>query len=578
MRKILLACAALASAVFVAPAPVIAQSQSDISAFIAQTLPDNQRGAITAQSLRSVLNQINSGIQASRLKGRRLDLPADPTTTDLADGETAIAKNTTTGRVSIWQRDGSAVSDILKNLFFNGCYPIETFGGKADGVTDNKLALNRLYNAISGNLLSDAGDTGFCVSYGAGTYYFSGPASFTYPSAYRYAVAMRGAGASTTTFKFASNSGLAFVLSGFKHSAHLSGINFVTTTTDGGGHGLDIVQKKCLGPFSQSTFSDLQFEGANGSSYWGSAAYIAGLSGTSWNSITVYGDDSWQHGNGIAFNGNPTDCGSEFGYSIYHNITHSVFNQLNIGILYGNFTQGVTINQTNFQNGNYGIFQPVGATAANVQLNVSNSQFQVGIANVQINTGMRLSSFVNNTFLMGPNPGVVGLDLKGSDLTTITGNTFNTIAPSGPGGVGVNFNASAATIDGNTFSGLTTGVNLQTGSQNNTIGTNTFNIVSTPYINAGTGNKTPTERGTATAAVTSCSPQGIFVPHNLPGTPLPTQVQATLALPATGAANFSNPSVMVTGTSANSVTVTFQCGTLGSSGNILINVASSLSK
>jgi hypothetical protein len=478
-----------------------------------------------------------------------------------------------------------------------GCTPIELFGGVADGTTDTLPALNQFVNVTSGRLQTAAADQGFCLAFGAGTYYFSAPWSYTFPNVRTYAATLRGAGSGATTFKFASSDGISFVLNSQKHSVHPYGITFATATSTYNGSGLRVTQKKCLLDFTQSTFEDLAFEGTNPDSptlnAWGNGAEIIGLSGTSWNTVTAYGDATWSRTNGLSFKGNPTDCGADFGYSIYHNITHGIFNQNKIGILLGDYVQGVTINQSNFQNGLYGIFQPAGMqAAANVQLNVTNSQFQVGLAQVQINTGFNIAQFANNTFLMGPNDpnassnGTVGIDLKGTSLATITGNMFNSIKNTSGlsfGGFGVRTAglgasvASASVIGTNSLSGLERDIELGTGSINNTIGQNVHNGAGTPYVNSGVNNRLPVERGTTTANITSCAAQGIFVPHNLPGTPDLSQVQVSLALPSTGGASFSSPSIMATNATANSVTVTFQCGTLTTAGNIILNVSSSLS-
>ena len=476
----------------------------------------------------------------------------------------------------------------LRKLFMSGCPPIEAFGGKADGATDNTAAYLRALSPAEGRLESGAVDRGACVAFGSGEYLFSSPVSYTYPSSGTYpnraahAVALRGAGSAATSLKFASSAGLQFVLDGYKQTLHLSGMSIVTTST-GGGSGVKVTQNECMLSFDQSTFSDLTFRGERSdlNHRWDIDAEIIGMSGTSWKGVTFYGDDTWSHGTGLSFKGNMSGsrgCTQPFIHSIYHNLDHVIFNQHDTGLLLDDYVQGITITGANFQNGNYGIRQPAGMLAPdNVQFNITNSQFQLGVADISIGTGFALSSISNSLFLMGENPGVVGIDLRGTNLFTISGNVFNTVVPGTGGGIGVRTNGAVNTIVGNSFSGLTTGVDLMAGSQNNTVTGNTYNVMPVPYINAGTNNTLPVVPSSTTVAITSCDPATYFVPHKLPAAPKTDRIQASVSQPATGGANIATPNVWVRGTDATNVTVSFSCGTFGASGNIQVNLTSSLS-
>lgn len=476
-----------------------------------------------------------------------------------------------------------------------GCVPIETYGGAGDGKTDNLPAMQRAADPANGRIPLGAVDRGFCVALGGGDYYFSAPWSYSYPSSNRspndapYAVAIRGAGSSATNLIFGgTGGGIALTLNGHKHTAHFDGLQFITSSA-GGGSGLKITQNNCLLDFGQSTFGDLTFRGLNSAgpafNAWNIDAEIIGLSGTSWTGMTFYGDSTWANGVGLSFKGNPnitSGCPHEFNYSIYHNVDHSVFNQHGVGLLLDDWVQGVTVSSSNFQNGRRGIYQPPGMTAAaNVQLNVTNTQFQVATAQVDIQSGFNILQMSNNTVLVGPNTDTVGFRIKNTALATITGNVFNSVVEGNPrpsnGGSAIEFNGSASTFSGNTFSGLVTGLNLQAGSINNTVGANQYQFTTTPYINAGTHNTFPIMRGSQSFNITSCNPVGFFVPHNLPGRPDPSQVTVGVSLPSTGAASLDAPVAFVAATFPDSVLVTFSCAQLGAAGNVTLTVSSSLS-
>ncbi|AWB21459.1 hypothetical protein DA075_11480 [Methylobacterium currus] len=355
-----------------------------------------------------------------------------------------------------------------------GCTAVDRLGAVPDGVTDTLPILDA---AVAAQTARGGEAASLCLQFGTGTYFFSQPWSYVYPEHRRHGLTIRGAGSSATLLKFASSSGLSLTLNGAKQAVHLQGLT-MTTTQAGGGSGIKVVQTQCLGSFVQSTFDDVAFEGDSGKAYWGTGAEIVGLSGTSWRAVTVYGDDTWRHGRGLSFRGNPSACTVKAGYSIYHNIAHGIFNQLDVGLLYDDYVQGVTVTQSNFQNGNYGILQPPGMKAdANVQLMVSNSQFQVALAGIRLDSGIKLTQVTGSLFLIGPDKDALGIQMKNSDLSTITGNIFNTI---GAGGVGIRYQASASAFFGNAFSGLQTGIDVLPGSVNNTFGANNFNVVRQP--------------------------------------------------------------------------------------------------
>ena len=268
-----------------------------------------------------------------------------------------------------------------------------------------------------------------------------------------------------------------FTLHHPKQTLHMRGLAFVTNTSSGSGSALKVTQTSCLGAFDQSTFSDITFEGLSDGQFWGVGADIAGLSGTAWHAITAYGDTSFQHGVGMRISGNTSGCGITNGYSIYHNITSGIFNQLSKGVVYDDFAQGITITQSNFQNSEFGVWTPPETRGQNIQLNVSNSQFQVTEQAISLNGPVNLGSYSNNTVLISP--GKVGFSLGSSNINTVSGNTFAGVNYGlTPSAIGIDASGTATMIAGNSFSALRCGFRFHPRAMTTGSSANTFNVTS----------------------------------------------------------------------------------------------------
>jgi hypothetical protein len=147
-----------------------------------------------------------------------------------------------------------------------------------------------------------------------------------------------------------------------------------------------------------------------------------------------------------------------------YNFTDCSFWELGNGIIYGNNIQGVTVKATNFTNTINGILQPSGAVGG-AQLAVSDSQFNC------FSNGLALFGVLNNLqttnslfLVMLENGSAIGLGGSGAEFT-ITGNVFATSGSSVAGTNALNFADASptyqiGTIEGNTFDGFLTAVNL----------------------------------------------------------------------------------------------------------------------
>ena len=174
-----------------------------------------------------------------------------------------------------------------------------------------------------------------------------------------------------------------------------------------------------------------------------------------------------------------------------------------------------------------------------------------------------------------------------SSSITFQGNHFDSIT----GFTMAFFNSQNVTLGGNTYGAGNTGsfLTLQDG-----LSGGPFTVANETYNTSGGGTFTFTETNpanfvisptsgaklagtfSATEAITSCNQTVFTIAHGLAGTPQLSKLFASVAQPASGAAGYSSPTAFIISADSLHVQVGFQCGTFGSSGNILINVQGSL--
>jgi hypothetical protein len=173
------------------------------------------------------------------------------------------------------------------------------------------------------------------------------------------------------------------------------------------------------------------------------------------------------------------------------NVSRSSFNYHVVGLQLGDYWQGITVDQTNF-NGQVGtncILQTGGATAtALVLLTVTNSQLnclgtQISFASAVINP-----TFMGNTITIAGNSNAgINTGTGGSGLIAI-GKVFN-LAGTPTGTFCLVYGGAGGVILGNMFNSCTTPVNLVAASTNTGVSQNRYvGITSAANINSGTGN------------------------------------------------------------------------------------------
>lgn len=364
------------------------------------------------------------------------------------------------------------------------CPSIMDYGGNNTNSASN--------NAAFASAAAAAPSGQACVYFPPGTFQFASQLIYTLPTT-GASISVVGAGADVTNLTWPNAAGGVLInYSSPGNSSHFRDFT-ISTGIAGGGNGINLTQTSCLNQFAQTDIQRVTFRGfdnnagAGGLKYWSDAYLVNGVSGTSVDTVTVYGSGAGASalGNGGVYQGNGT-C-----YSIYHNITKSTFNDLSIGMEYLSYAQGLTLTQSNFQNTNTGFLTPASQLGVLSQLQISDSQFATtgnaislltNIGNVMIHDN-DLFCHVGNSCILFGNAAPQGF--------TITGNSINSDGSGAATGISIGSPFAAGqsgTITGNEIGGLSVGVSLVAGSSGNYLLNNAYTGNTTNVTNSGTGN------------------------------------------------------------------------------------------
>lgn len=361
------------------------------------------------------------------------------------------------------------------------CPSIIDHGGDPTNTNDNTAAFNATVAANpAGNI---------CVAFPPGVFKFTSQLAYTNTAA-PSSIMIEGSGQDVTTLHFPSTSGVNILSNSPGSSAHIRDLT-ITTDSNGGFAGIDLIQTSSLNQFAGSSIYNVTLRGSDnigsgGSHFWTDAILLDGQDNVNIENVTVYGSGG-TNGIGLVCTGNGTQ------YAIYVNISKSVFNSLATGVQYGSYCQGMTITQTNFQNDTTGFQVPAGATGTLAQLQISDSQFAVTGNDILIQTQVGGVMIHHNDIFV--HTGNSGIFLQNTIGGTITGNTINTDGSgiTGTSGVAIGSGGETFIISGNQIGGLATCILYQAGSSFNQNLGNAL-ACTTNVTNNGTGNTT----GTAT--------------------------------------------------------------------------------
>lgn len=395
-------------------------------------------------------------------------------TTNLVDGAATLAK------LAAQSVDDSKVTTTSKlyhrinDVVFATDPPFNAVG---NGATDNTVALNAALAYCAAN-----GKTLFVP---AGTYLCNSQLSATGP------IQMEGEGVNKTTFLFPTNQGMLFTIPDQWHSVHLRDFTVLGSLNNGTGNAaIKLVSAQAIianaADTQVSDIVNVNVFGTDGPSnfdYWACCIEIQYTSNVNLLNVMLTGSNTFQ-GTGVWVHGDVNRPPNVF------NFTCLTCNYLNVGVQYGDYVQGVTVQQSNFLGCNFGISTIAGLHIL-VQLAVNCSQFNCFNTAISLATEIPDLLINGNLFLIpGPATGTaIGVNLIRGHRGSITGNSFTGYnTTTNADGIVVGTSAAPLAIGLNSFNALNFGVILQAASANNNVQSNIYSSVGTAVSNSGTGN------------------------------------------------------------------------------------------
>lgn len=350
------------------------------------------------------------------------------------------------------------------------CPSILDYGGDNTGSTDNSTALT---STIAASPASQK-----CAFFPAGTYAFSASYGYTL-SGIGSSISLLGAGSDVTVLKWAAGGGLTVNLVP-NTSAHVRDMTLATGSVNVGNALL--FSQSPGGGVAQSDITGVTIRGIDGfaaTDYWQNGINITSANNVNIINTAIFGA-STAAGTGIIIVGTASAIPVQF------NIIGAQIANLNYGIYYGNYTQGVTVQSSNFTGDNYGIYSAASLTGLD-QLYVGGSQFNCNTYGINTNTNIENTMIVGNFFLV-PNS-QSGIFLNASGAASIVGNTFNPTSgsPASNNGIviGTTISSLPTVISGNMIYNMKgSGIWLQSASQYVNVQSNAYSGNGTPVTNS----------------------------------------------------------------------------------------------
>ncbi|OAZ76100.1 hypothetical protein SRCM100623_00278 [Acetobacter pasteurianus] len=346
----------------------------------------------------------------------------------------------------------------FNNDIINICW----FGGG-----NNEDSTQALSNALSVISLSNGGT----VYFPAGTYTFYNEITYKNSNSdTEFSLTFVGQGADSSILYWPNETnGLSVYLGASKQSVHFRDLS-ITTSQTGIYTGIYITQVGGGGVATGvSDFTRVNFRGSSPQlQYWGTAISVNNMINVNYEGVIIAGSlPNTNVGIGVNISGTSPN------YSLGHNFTNCVFYSGEVGIIYGTYSQGITVNQCNF--GTFtGVRIPEGETSI-AQLSIVASQFGCSGYGVDIRSLSSGITITGNTFYYPDDiSDTIGIYMNYSGTpaiqgTAIVGNFFSGHSIPGNSGKGIvvsgNSNSNNyGNVTGNVFDNMNTGVDL-TGAQ-----------------------------------------------------------------------------------------------------------------
>jgi len=335
---------------------------------------------------------------------------------------------------------------------------VRNYGYIADGATNNATAIN--------NAIAALGSKGGAIYFPPGIGVVTSAITVTYPTSGDYAVTFIGAGSNVTTVQFNGCNG--FVINAKQANQYIHFMDMAITTNAAGTYTGVAINNTVQGGFTgQNDITRVTLAGNTPfTNYWNVGISVVGMGNVNFDGVNVYGNAAGTAGTGISVAG---DAAGSFKYGIVYNIDKCGLYNLGIGINYGTYVQGVTVNQTNIVNGTTGIYLASGSVGA-TQMSCTLCNFNTTANQIYLNAAIATVNLTGNSFYVPSSQ--YGLYTAGGDGYTVTGNSFYGVSSGVGTGVYI-AGTSTGVVTGNAFVRLATGVNLT--------GTSTFNVQANTY-------------------------------------------------------------------------------------------------
>jgi hypothetical protein len=358
------------------------------------------------------------------------------------------------------------------------CSNILAYGGVANGTTDNTAAMTA---ALAASPVASP-----CVYFPPGVFAFASGITWSAPT-YTAAITILGSGSDVTILKWAGGQGITLRLSGPSNSVHVRNMSMVNGAANSGtALSINLVNTS-LNPANTalSDVTGVTFRGGDGyalTDYWATGISVNGASNINFTSLSFVGSSSVA-GIGVALAGTSSIIPVEFNFQ-----TNSFYG-LFYGIQYGNYVQGVTVNQSNFTNVDYGISSASGLTAL-AQLTIVGSQFNCLANGISLLSNPAPGILIEGNLILVPN-GAIGISLTSAGLYSIIGNSFFNAnsTPSGNTGIYIVSSTAPGVLSGNTIYGMAgNGIVLGSSSHNVNVQSNAYSSNGANLVNNGTSN------------------------------------------------------------------------------------------
>lgn len=406
------------------------------------------------------------------------ELPA--ATTPLSDSNTIpVVQSGTTKQAALssigFLQTGTGATLRTAKAKMADIVSVKDFGAVGNGTTDDTTAVQAAINA------------GGSIYFPPGTYKLSSQITYTMPTT-SSSITIFGAGPGISKLVWAAGGGLQINYLGQFNTAHVRDLEFLTTSANVG-VGLNLNQQAASIPNPANTaISDVTncvFRGSDGYAgvyYWSVGVQCQGVSFVNFYGVDVTGFNTIG-GIGVLMQGTATVI------PVIYKFQSCKFNYVTYGISYGNYVQGVSVNQCEFTGGQYGIISLASLSGLDL-LSVTGSQFDVSIAGILTNTFIPGTQITNCFFIVSSN--CVGINLNQAGLYNIIGNEFHPDGtPTNAIGIAIGTTVSSypGVITGNTIFGMSnSGIYLAAGSTAVNVQSNVYLTNGTNITNLGTSN------------------------------------------------------------------------------------------